>query len=67
MKHTTSINTKKAKLTGTDRTVEVYRLKLCHPTPEHIWHIYLGDKISMQAIEQGQHNETFTSEQLQFI
>ena len=30
------------------------------------WHIYLGDKISMEAITQGLHNETFTNEQLQF-
>jgi hypothetical protein len=67
MKHTTSLNTLKAKVTGTDRVVEVYRLKLGHPTAAHTWHIYLGDKISSEAISQGLHNETFTNEQLQFI
>lgn len=51
-----------ANVKGTNRTVQVYKLKQGNK-----WNIYLGDKLTMSAIEKKQHTETFTADQLEFI
>lgn len=46
---------KKVKVKGTDRIVEVYRLTTCTPTDKHIWCNLSGC------------SETFTESELEFI
>ena len=53
--------TKKAKVKGTNRIIDVYKLK------SGGWCIFLGDKLTMAAVEAQQHQETFTDDQLEFI
>jgi len=53
---------RKAKVKGTNREVEVYKIK---NTDE--WNIFLGDKLTMAAVQENKHRETFTTDQLEFI
>lgn len=46
---------KKAKVKGTDRIIEVYKLKVGTPTENHIWCNYSGC------------TETFREDELEFI
>lgn len=44
-----------------NRDIQVYKIK-----NTETYNIYLGDKISMRAIAEGKHTETFTKDQLIF-
>lgn len=57
----------KAKVKGTDRTVEVYKLKEKNSAGKTVYNIFLGDKLTMAAVDANQHSEQFTEDQLQFI
>lgn len=62
-----SRETFKAIIKKTGEEIQVYKLNNPAPTPEHKWNRFLGEKINMTAIEQKKHEETYTSEELNFI
>lgn len=51
-----------AKVKADGRKIQVYKIK-----NTETFNIYLGDKISMDRVTNGEHNETFTADQLEFI
>lgn len=58
----------KAKVKGTDRIVDVYKLKNKKSSDNQaVYNIFLGDNLTMAAVEQKLHEEQFTEDQLQFI
>lgn len=61
------INIRTAIVNATMEKIQVYKLKQGHPTAEHIWNRYLGDNITLSKVEQGQHIQTYTSKELEFI
>lgn len=53
-------NVKNAKVKKDGRKIQVYKLK------SGGWHIFLGEKLTMAAVEANKHSETFTEDELIF-
>lgn len=52
---------RKAKVKATGKEIDVYKLK------DGGWCIFLGDKLTMSAIENNEHQKTFKDDELEFV
>ena len=62
-----SKTTRKAIVKSSKEEIEVYKLSNGHPTKEHVWNRYYGDKISMEVVAQKKHTQTYKDDELTFL